>query len=269
MVEGKEAGNSSELAGRVKRQGKWDAGWILAKDVRQMEPLMKMIRWILLGLFAAASLSAAEPNALSVGEKADGWTSLFDGKTLAGWRGFKSEQPGKGWEVQNGAIVLAGDKAGDLVTAQAYGDFELSLEWKVSEAANSGIIYRVGLGEAHTYTTGPEYQVLDNVKGKDNHPPSHTAASLYDLVAPTKDATKPVGQWNEARIRVRGWHIEHWLNGTKVVDVDLASPAGKALIAASKFKDWPKFASLSRGHIALQDHGHWVSYRAIKVRELK
>lgn len=215
-----------------------------------------------MALLAAASL----PLVSSADEGV--WKTLFDGRSLAGWRSLKTEMPGAGWKVEDGAISLAG-KAGDLVSAEAFGDFELSFEWRVAEATNSGVIYRVGLGEEQTFLTGPEYQVLDNVKGHDNHPASHTAAALYDLVAPPQDFTKPVGEWNEGRIVVRGWHVEHWLNGHKVVDVDLAAPAGKALIAGSKFATWPKFASLLRGHIAFQDHGHAVWYRAIKVRELK
>jgi hypothetical protein len=193
--------------------------------------------------------------------------SLFDGATLSGWRGYKTEAPGDGWKVVDGMLMLKG-KAGDLVTVEEFGDFDLELEWKVADATNSGVIYRVGLGDNATYVTGPEYQVLDNLKAEDNKKATHLAASLYDLAGPEKDFTRPVGEWNSARIRVRGWHVEHWLNGEKVVDVDLESPAGKALIAASKFKDWPKFASLKRGHIALQDHGHLVSFRNIRIRKL-
>jgi hypothetical protein len=225
-------------------------------------------RWLPLLALLAIPLFADTPNVLTPAEQAGGWRLLFDGTTLASWRSLKSEQPGAGWKVLDGAITLDG-KAGDLVTKEAFGDFELSLEWKVSPAANSGIIYRVGLGEAQTFLTGPEYQVLDDAKAEDNKQPNHLAASLYDLVAPAADRTRPVGAWNVAKIVVQGWRIEHWLNGEKVLEVDLASPAGKALIARSKFADWPKFASLWKGHIALQDHGHAVSFRSIKVRELK
>src|SRR5438270_66909 len=129
---------------------------------------------------AAGSLFAAEVNALTAAEKAQGWKPLFDGQTLAGWRSLKSEKPGAGWHVADGALVTPG-KAGDLVTNEEFGDFELSLEWKISVAGNSGVIYRVGMTENHTYETGPEYQVLDNQKAADNHPPSHCAGSLYDL----------------------------------------------------------------------------------------
>lgn len=219
---------------------------------------------------AASPLIAAEPNTLTAAEKSAGWKLLFDGKSLNGWRGYKTEEVGAGWKVQDGAIALTAAKAGDLMTAAQFGDFELAFEWKISEAGNSGVIYRVGLGESASYRTGPEYQVLDNQKATDNKLGNHLAGSLYDIgpEAP-RDLPKPVGEWNNSRIIVRGWKVEHWLNGKKVVALDLASPEGKAAIAASKFKTWPKFASLSRGHIALQEHGHEVSYRSIKIRELK
>jgi hypothetical protein len=223
--------------------------------------------WISLVL-AAPLLRAESANVLSAEEQAAGWRMLFDGASLAGWRGLKSETPGAGWKVTDGALVTPG-KAGDLVTVAEFGDFELRAEWRVAEGSNSGIIYRVGLDESATYRTGPEYQVLDNVKAEDNKQPNHLAAALYDLVAPPKDFTKPVGEWNTARIVVHGWHVEHWLNGEKTVDVDLASAEGKALIAGSKFKAMPKFATLLRGHIALQDHGDVVSFRNVRILELK
>jgi hypothetical protein len=219
---------------------------------------------------AASPLPAAEPNALTAAEKAAGWKLLFDGKSLNGWRGYKTEQVGAGWKVQDGALVLTAGKAGDVMTTAEFGDFELALEWKISEGGNSGVIYRVGLGEAASFRTGPEYQVLDNQKATDNKLGNHLAGSLYDIGPEVpRDLTKPVGQWNNSRLIVRGWKVEHWLNGKRVVSLDLASPEGKAAIAASKFKDWPKFASLARGHIALQDHGNVVSYRSIKIRDLK
>ena len=219
---------------------------------------------------AAAPLFAAEPNTLTSAEKSAGWKLLFDGKSLSGWRGYKAETPGAAWKVQDGAIVLTAGKAGDLMTAGEFGDFELSFEWKISEAGNSGVIYRVGLGDNAPYRTGPEYQVLDNEKAKDNKVGNHLAGSLYDIGAEApRDLPKAIGQWNTSRLVVRGWNVEHWLNGKKIIAIDLASPEGKAAIAKSKFKDWPKFASLLRGHIALQDHGDVVSYRSIKIRELK
>ena len=222
------------------------------------------LRFLFVSCLAALSISAPVASAAT---EVSG-TSLFDVTTLNGWRVYKTPARAEAWKVIDGAIVLKG-KGGDLVTVAEYGDFDLSFEWKVTEAANSGVIYRVGLGETASFITGPEYQVLDNAKAEDNKKQNHLAASLYDIVLKPSAKTKPVGEWNTGRIRVRGWHVEHWLNGEQVVDVDLAGPEGKALIAASKFKDWQKFASLPRGHIALQDHGHEVSFRAISIRELK
>ena len=228
----------------------------------------RLLSLILCTLAFATAAPAGELNTLSAAEKSVGWKLLFDGKSLAGWRGYKTETP-VGWNVQDGALVLAAGRKGDLVTLQEFGDFELSLEWKISEGGNSGIIYRVGLGDQAPARSGPEYQILDNARAKDNKVNTHHAGALYDLVAPPKDVSRPVGQWNEARIRVQGWKIQHWLNGTKLVDIDLASPAGQALIQGSKFKTWTRFASLTRGHIALQDHGDAVSFRNVKIRELK
>lgn len=218
----------------------------------------------------ASPLFAAEPNTLTAKEKAEGWRLLFDGKTLNGFRGYKTEEVGAAWKVQEGTLTLTAAKAGDVMTREAFADFELSFEWKISKAGNSGVIYRVGLGESASFRTGPEYQVLDNVEAKDNKLGNHLAGSLYDIGAEApRDLVKPVGEWNESRLVVKGWNVEHWLNGKRVIALDLASPEGKAAIAKSKFKDWPKFASLSQGHIAFQDHGDVVSYRSIKIRDLK
>ncbi|HZZ19894.1 MAG TPA: DUF1080 domain-containing protein [Opitutaceae bacterium] len=217
---------------------------------------------------AAPAAQAAEHNVLTSAERADGWQLLFDGTTLKGWRSLKAGEPGDGWKVIDGTIARVG-KSGDILTGAEYGDFELSIQWKVADETNSGILYRVGLTESQTYYTGPEYQLLDNIAGGDRFDPKHRAGALYDLVAPPSDVTKPVGVWNETRIIVRGWHVQHWLNGVKLVDVDLASPEGQDLVLHSKFHKMPHFATLASGHIALQDHDGMVSFRDIKVRDLK
>jgi len=216
---------------------------------------------------APAAFTAPAAPSLTEAEKEDGWRLLFDGKSLAGWRSQKSETPPAGWQAADGELTRI-DKGGDIITAEEFGDFELVLDWKISTAGNSGILYRVGLSEPHIFHTGPECQVLDNLEAKDRFKPSCRAASLYDLVAPSADHTKPVGEWNTVRILIRGWRIEHWLNGVLVVETDLASPEGKALIAGSKFNTMAKFATLPRGHIALQDHNDLVSFRNIRIREL-
>jgi hypothetical protein len=226
----------------------------------------------MLAVSIVAAVNAAEPNTLTAAEKSAGWTLLFDGKTLDGWRGYKEAAIGKGWEVQDGAIILTTAKAGDLVTNAEFGDFELTFDWKISVGGNSGVIYRSGFGDSAPYRTGPEYQVLDNIKADDNKKANHLAGSLYDIgEAPPKDFTKPVGEWNTGKIIVRGWHVQHFLNGEKVADFNFTTDAGKAALKVSKFNGagWEKFASLAKGHIALQEHGNPVSFRSIKVRELK
>lgn len=219
--------------------------------------------------FAGALIGAAlclAAGSLGGQEISHGWITLFNGKDLAAWRGYRSEQVGKGWKVQDGVLTRVKDDAGDLVTIADFQDFELQLDWRISKGGNSGVFYRVSLDANEAAETGPEYQLLDNAT--DKHP-EYTAAALYDLVAPSEDRTRSVGEWNEARIIVRGWSIQHWLNGYKVVDIDLASSYGKELLKNSKFNQTPKFATSLRGHIALQDHGSEVSFRNIRIREFK
>jgi|HubBroStandDraft_1064217.scaffolds.fasta_scaffold197468_1 hypothetical protein len=229
--------------------------------------LLRPILLLAAVLLAPAPAHASEPNTLSDAEQSGGWHLLFDGHSLAGWRSLADPDPGAGWKVIDGCIVRTAH-SGDLVTIDDFGDFELSIEWKVEDATNSGILYRVSLSERQTFFTGPEYQILDNVHGDDRVEPKHRAGALYDLVAPKLDNTRPVGTWNTARIVVRGWHVEHWMNGEKIVDIDLDSPEGRQLKMHSKFASMPSFAAYSHGHIALQDHTNSVSYRNIKIREL-
>ncbi len=229
---------------------------------------------LLLGLAACARTETASdtpamPNMLSNVEKAGGWHELFDGKTLEGWRLYHADAPGAPWSVEAGAITVSGTGP-DLITKDEYSDFELSVDWKISPAGNSGIIYMVkDVPEApQTYNTGPEMQVLDDARHPDGKLPSHRAGALYDLVAPSAAAARPVGEWNTARIRVKDGHITHWLNGQKVVESPYGDDAWRKMVAGSKFKDMPLFGKASSGHIALQDHGDQVWYRNIKIRKL-
>jgi hypothetical protein len=210
------------------------------------------------------------PNTLSADETAAGWALLFNGTDLTGWKGYKTDAPGDAWKVEDGALALTAGGAGDIMTTESYGPFELSLEWKISPAGNSGIIYLVNEvdGADNTYNSGPEMQVLDNDGHADGKLPSHRAGALYDLQVPPQDAVKPVGEWNEARVLFTGTKIEHWLNGQKMADVSYGDEAWKKLVAGSKFKQWPMFGTFASGHIALQDHGNQVWYRNIKIRKL-
>lgn len=213
---------------------------------------------------------AQEPpqNVLTEDEKAAGWKLLFDGQTTQGWRGYRKPEMPAGWDVIKGCLARTGP-GGDIITNDAFGDFELQIEWRISPAGNSGIFYRVdeSVGGA-PYESGPEMQVLDNFEHADGRNPLTSAGSNYGLYAPTGGGPLPVGVFNRVRIKVQGNHVEHWLNGVKVVEYELNSPDWKQRVADSKFKAWPKYGQIARGHIVLQDHGDKVWYRNIKIREL-
>jgi hypothetical protein len=218
---------------------------------------------------AAVLVSLAGPASAAPGP----WKVLFDGKSTDAWRGYgRPDFPTNAWKVENGELrTVAGVKdAVDIITKEKYGDFELELEWKLKPGGNSGIIYRVVElpKPSETWHSGPEMQVLDDAAHKDALDPKTSAGSLYALVAPTNKTVNPPGQWNKVRLVVNGTHVEHWLNGRKVVDADLASPEIKALIAASKFKAYPGFAQAREGHVALQFHGDEVAYRNVRIRSL-
>lgn len=227
------------------------------------------------------------PNTLSPAEQRDGWRLLFDGKTFAGWRGLGYDTvPAAHWKIENGTIRKLADgdvprlpdgqpaAGGDLMTRDTFRDFELSWEWKISRAGNSGVKYNVSeeisMAAAPNHAAlGFEYQMLDDDLHEDNKVPSHRAAALYDLIPPNASKTlKPVGQWNSSRIVFRGNHGEHWLNGSRVVEFDLATPLMDSLLAKSKYRDIKDFATRRSGHIVLQDHVDEVFFRNIKIRTL-
>ncbi|MDB5453305.1 MAG: hypothetical protein JWO33_1883 [Caulobacteraceae bacterium] len=217
-----------------------------------------------------AASPAPAVNTLTAPERAQGWRLLFNGKDLSGWKVYRKDAIPPQWQVQDGAIALTAGGAGDLMTAEEYGDFDLQLEWKISPKGNSGVIYRVKEDPSapNTYNSGPEMQVLDNDGHADGKTPSHRAGAIYDLVVPKEGAVRPVGEWNQARIVLRKGHVEHWLNGQKVAESSYGDAAWRKLIAGSKFKDMPLFGRVPVGHIALQDHGNKVWFRNIKIRRL-
>jgi hypothetical protein len=217
-----------------------------------------------------AAQAPAGPNTLTTAEQAEGWKLLFNGTDLAGWKGYKKDAPGATWVVEDGALALTAGGAGDIMTAEQFGPFELKLDWKISPKGNSGVIYLIReiADQPNTYNSGPEMQVLDNDGHADGKIPSHRAGALYDLETPPDGAVKPVGEWNEARILFTGSKIEHWLNGVKVSESSYGDDAWRAKVAASKFKQWPPFGTFPSGHIALQDHGDKVWYRNIRIRAL-
>ncbi len=216
------------------------------------------------GLFSAAH--AAE-NTLTPKEKSEGWVLLFDGKTTQGWRSYKKTDVGQQWQVIDGVLTLTAGGGGDLVTDKDYASFELAFDWRISKLGNSGVMYHVSEeGGDHPYLTGPEYQLRDNAHGE---PPLQTAGSLLGLVAPSKDVTKPVGEFNHSVLKVDHNRVEHWLNGVKVAEYTLGSEDFKTRIKGTKFEKWPDFAKHDTGLIALQDHGDGVAFRNIKIHVLQ
>jgi hypothetical protein len=211
--------------------------------------------------------AAARPvhNSLTTAERAAGWRLLFDGATTKGWRGYgKKAMPG-GWQVRDGALTRA-HAAGDIVTAARFGDFELLIDWKISKGGNSGIFYRVEEDpRAPAYHSGPEFEIRDNAYWLDD--PFKTGAA-YGLYAPQPDASQPVGYWNRTRIVARGNHVEHWLNGVRVVAYDLHSPDWNERLRKSKFDQRPRYGRVRTGHLGLQDHGDPVWFRNIKLGPL-
>lgn len=206
-------------------------------------------------------------NTLTGAERADGWRLLFDGTSLAGWRGYNMDHMPGGWAVEDGTLTRAG-AGGDIITEDEFTDFELTLEWKIAEGGNSGIFYRAVEGQEYVFWSAPEFQVLDDPHHADGANPITSAGSDYALYPAPRGVVRPAGEWNTARIVVRGSDVEHWLNGTKVVEYTLGSDDWARRVRDSKFADWPEYGRAPRGHLGLQDHGDRVWYRNIKVREL-
>ena len=216
---------------------------------------------------AVVDQTSQEPaNRLTPEEEAAGWKLLFDG-TLDGWRGYRRDAVPGGWEARDGALVFTpGQGSGTLITIEQYADFELALEWKVGEGGNSGIFFRATEEEVAPYWTGPEMQVLDNDGHPDGRRPETSSGSNYALHPPTEDVTRPVGEWNEVRIIVRGPEVEHWMNGVRIVAYELWTDEWRAMVQATKFGEWPGYGMAAAGHIGLQDHGDPVWYRNIRIR---
>ena len=225
-----------------------------------------------LSLYFAATLliCAAEPNQLTSAEKKDGWVLLFDGKTSRGWHSYQKQTfPAKGWVVEEGWLHGLGKGGGDILSDGEYDQFELEWEWKLAPGGNSGLKYFVL--ETRKSALGHEYQMLDDDLNEDGKLAfgKHVTASFYDVFKPSvKPPTRPMGEINQSRIRVRGNHVEHWLNGTKVLEYDCGSPEVRAAVAESKFKNVSGFGDRVEGHILLQDHGSQVWFRNLKLRKL-
>ena len=209
----------------------------------------------------------ASHNVLTEAERATGWRLLFDGVSASGWRGYHSDALPAGWQVLDGALTRVAE-ATDIITREQFANFELTLEWKVAPGGNSGVMFRVTEEYDYGYKSGPEMQILDDARHPDNRSPLTSAGADYGLHAAPPGIVRPAGEWNAVRIVVSGSDVEYWLNGTRTVQYELGSPDWEALVKASKFVQWPNFGRARTGHIALQDHGDWVAYRNIKIREM-
>ena len=199
----------------------------------------------------------------------DAWKPLFDGKSFEGWRGYRmKEMPAKGWKIEDGILKkIGGEQGGDIITEQTFDNFELSWEWRISAGGNNGIKYLVT--EDRPSAPGHEYQMIDDAANEDGKVgPKHATASFYDVLPPSLDKSpKPAGEWNSSRVLIQGNHVEHWLNGTKVLEYELGSDTVKAGVARSKFKNSPHFGEKIKGHIMLTDHHDECWFRKIKIRE--
>jgi hypothetical protein len=204
-----------------------------------------------------------------------GWKLLFDGKTTQGWHTFKKELfPDKGWVVEDGWLHCLGKGGGskgggDIISDAEFNDFELQWEWKQASGGNSGVKYFIL--ESRKEALGHEYQMIDDEREPDAKKAAgkRVTASFYDVFAPTTPPTvKPPGEINSSRILVKGNHVEHWLNGVKVLEYECGSEAVKAAVAASKFKTTAGFGDKVTGHLLLQDHNSEVWFRNLRIREL-
>ena len=230
------------------------------------------------GTFAHAACGNPEPRAqdartpesdMASESPRDGWITLFDGTDLSAWRGYQREDAPSSWQVRDGLLAFVpGTGGGDLITREQFDDFELQLEWRVGPAGNSGIFYRATEDHEEIWHGAHEMQILDDAGHQDGGDPSTSAGAAYALYPSSADVAKPAGEWNQVRIIARGPHVEHWLNGVKVVEYEIGSEDWNRRMRASKFVEHPGFGEARRGHIGLQDHGDPVWYRNIRIRPL-
>ena len=223
-----------------------------------------------------SSCTSVEPNTLTPEEIADGWQLLFDGKTLNGWKDYNGTTLTQPWHVVNGCIQAKGDgsdASGYIVTDKQYENFELSWDWKLSKGGNSGMLYHVVERPqfAVPYVTGPEYQLIDEPNFPEPLEEWQKLGVDYAMHLPDKAKMKvnPQGEWNNSKIVFDNGHVEHWLNGVKLIEYDRNNDMWNALVAYSKYKNWPNFGNPEEGNILLQDHGDEVWFKNVKIKELK
>ena len=233
-----------------------------------MRPICNFVLSLIVVLISNNGFGQQTEQPVAQDPAASEFTVLFDGTSLEHFRGYHQEAIGKGWKIDEGTLMFDGTGGGDIITKESYENFELHFDWKVTEGANSGVMYRVTLGDNAPYFSGPEYQILDDAKHADGRNELTSAGSLYAMYKPTNKKLNPVGSWNSAKIVIVGNKIEHWLNGQMVVTTEVGSDDWNKMKEASKFKTWEKFGAASKGHICFQDHGNKVWFRNIKIKSL-
>lgn len=236
---------------------------------RFVAPLLVAASISSLGCYSAIGGTVTTPmNELSAAEQKAGWRLLFDGKSTEGWRNYRKESVGPGWQVVDGMLTRSGDNAGDIITKDKYRNFDLALEWRVAEGGNSGILYRATEDNDYIWQSAPEMQILDDASHADGKSTLTSAGSNFALHPAPRGVVHKAGQWNAARIRIENNRVTHWLNGIKLLDYELNSAEWNARVAASKFKSMPNYGKAREGYIGLQDHGDKVEFRNIRIKVL-
>jgi hypothetical protein len=217
----------------------------------------------------AASSTASGATPLTAEQRAAGWRSLFDGTSTSAWRGYKEQSLPAGWTIVDGILTKSGS-AHDIITKDRFGNFELALDWKVAPAGNAGVFYRGTEEYDHIYWSAPEYQLLDDAGHPDGQSRLTSAGADYGLYPSPAGVVKPGGQWNSTLIVVNGNNVQHWMNGQKLLEYDLASPDWEAKVKASKFVAYPHYGRAPSGYIGIQgDHDGTLWLRNIRIREIK
>src|SRR5438067_4937153 len=216
---------------------------------------------------AESGATTSVSTGLTADQRAAGWRPLFDGTNTAAWRGYKTQTMPSGWRIVDGTLTKSGSVE-DIVTKDQFGNFQLALDWKLSPGGNAGVFYRGTEEYDHIYWSAPEYQLLDDAGHPDGKSRLTSAGSDYGLYPSPAGVVKPADQWNSVRLIVNGNHVEHWLNGVKVVEYELGSPDWEAKVKASKFATHPRYGRNAEGYIGLQEHEFRVAFRNIKIRVL-
>jgi hypothetical protein len=217
----------------------------------------------------AATTQGGGMNGLTAAERRDGWRLLFDGRSTDAWRGYREQAMPAGWRVVDGTLTKS-EPTNDIVTREEFGDFDLRFDWKLGRGGNAGVFYRATEEYDKIYWSATEYQLLDDPNHPDGRSPLTSAGAAYGFYPAPRGVVKPADEWNSSRVVVRGRHVEHWLNGQKIVEYDFGSPDWEAKYQASKFKGYPNYGRVARGRIGIQgDHGGMLALRDIRIRELR